>query len=242
MPKRCAYCRGTGEAWDPITGEGPECPECTTYVHAIDCDMGWDCSCRPLARREPNGRERMGRRGVIVVGFDPSLTAFGYAVVTQDVRPRVLRAGCVCTKPDSKGAHLYQADKDGARVDAIASELLRLLTEIAGDGHPFVVGIEAPAGAQHASTAKALGLSYGIARTVCLALGKTPITVQAHEVKSKVGGGRLASKDDVKAGVLRVCEWSSVAGTAPAREGETDAVGVAIATLQHPIVAAWGRS
>lgn len=24
----CSYCAGTGEAYDPVTGEGPACPEC----------------------------------------------------------------------------------------------------------------------------------------------------------------------------------------------------------------------
>lgn len=181
------------------------------------------------------------KRGLLVVGLDPSLTAFGWAVVEASTK-LVVSAGCICTKPDPKGAHLYQADKDGARVDSIASALIGLLRDVVGNGAPYVVAVEAPAGAQHASTAKALGLSYGIARTLCAAFDKNPITVQAHEVKQRVGGARLASKDDVKAGVLRICEWSSIASTAPAREGETDAVGVALTALHHPIVAAWGRS
>lgn len=25
---RCAYCNGSGEAYDPTTGEGPRCPAC----------------------------------------------------------------------------------------------------------------------------------------------------------------------------------------------------------------------
>jgi hypothetical protein len=27
-PGPCPYCRGTGEAYDPQTGEGPRCPAC----------------------------------------------------------------------------------------------------------------------------------------------------------------------------------------------------------------------
>lgn len=175
----------------------------------------------------------------LIVGFDPSLTAFGWCITTLEDAPRVLSVGCICTKPDGKSAHQYQADKDGARVDEIALALLglRLLIHSHGGG-AVLLAIEAPAGAQHANSAKALGLSYGIARTAALALGYQPITVQAHEVKLSVGGSRSASKDDVAAGVLRVTGWSSKAKTGPAREGESDAVGVALTAMRHPVASA----
>lgn len=176
----------------------------------------------------------------IVIGLDPSLTAFGWAVVSAETPPRVLAAGCVQTKPDTRSRHLYQADQDGARVDAIAVALLRVLrdAQMHGQSTPAIlVAIEAPAGAQHAAAAKALGLSYGVARAVCAAECLTPITVQAHEVKLAVGGSKGASKDDVAAGVLAATGWSSTARTGPAREGEADAVGVALTALRHPLVA-----
>ena len=176
----------------------------------------------------------------IIIGLDPSLTAFGWAVVSAETPPCVLAAGCVQTKPDTRSRHLYQADQDGARVDAIAAELLVVLRNAQRHGMmtPHVlVAIEAPAGAQHAASSKALGLSYGIARTACVAEDLVPITIQAFEVKAAVGGARLASKADVAAGVLAATGWASTAKTGPAREGETDAVGVALTALRHPIAA-----
>jgi Holliday junction resolvasome RuvABC endonuclease subunit len=162
-------------------------------------------------------------------------------VLALDEPPRVLRAGCITTKPDPRSTHTYQADKDGARVDTIAAELLEVLrTELLAGG-VVMVAIEAPAGSKSMGAVKALGLAYGIARTACCAHGLTPITVQAHEVKLVVGGSKGASKDDVAAGVLRLTEWKSVAGTAPAREGESDAVGVALTAMRHPIAAALSR-
>lgn len=180
----------------------------------------------------------------VIVGFDPSLTAFGWAVVAIEDPPRVLAAGCVTTKPDTRARHAYQADQDGARVDAIATELLRVLrgAQMHGQSMPTIlVAIEAPAGAQHAASAKALGLSYGIARTVCAACGETPITVQAHEVKVAIGGSKGASKDDVAADVTRLTGWTSTAKTAAAREGESDAVGVALTAMRHPLAGALSR-
>lgn len=41
QPVKCTYCRDTGEAFDPITGEGPRCPACAGGTRAkggaVDC-------------------------------------------------------------------------------------------------------------------------------------------------------------------------------------------------------------
>lgn len=182
--------------------------------------------------------EPQPRPSALLVGFDGSLTAFGWSVLTIEDRPRVLRVGCVLTKPEPKTKHTYQADRDGARVDDIADGVLAALDWALAFGVPVLVAIEAPAGAQHAASAKALGLSYGLSRAVCRARKVTPITVQAFEVKATTGGSKGASKDDVARGVERLTGWKSSAKTAPAREGESDAVGVALTAMRHPIASA----
>lgn len=185
----------------------------------------------------------------LIVGFDGSLTAFGWSIVMIEDRPRVILAGCICTKPDAKSSHQYAADKDGVRVDEIAAGLLGVLRDHVkshdmatrwnlGERWGVLVAIEAPAGAQHAASAKALGLAYGIARTVCMAEGHSPITVQAHEVKRVCGGSNGASKQEVADGVHRLTGWRSTAKTGPAREGESDAVGVALTAMRHPVASA----
>lgn len=178
----------------------------------------------------------------IVVGLDGSLTAYGWALLALEAPLRPIAAGCITTRPDGKSKHRYQADQDGARVDEIATGLLVVLDRALGMTRSIVVVIEAPAGAQHANAAKALGLSYGISRTVCVARGIIPITVQAHEVKREVGGSMGASKDDVAAGVLRVLGWASTASTKPAREAESDAMGIAITGARSPVADALRRA
>lgn len=178
----------------------------------------------------------------LVLGLDGSLTAYGWGIVALEERPRVVAAGCISTKPDTKSAHQYQADKDGARVDEIAEGVLAAIDRALALTRSLVVVIEAPAGAQHANAAKALGLSYGISRTACIARKLTPITVQAHEVKREVGGAMGASKDDVAAGVLRICTWTSTASTKPAREAEHDAIGIALTGAKSPIADALRRA
>jgi Holliday junction resolvasome RuvABC endonuclease subunit len=174
----------------------------------------------------------------IVIGFDGSLVAFGWAVVELAAVPHVVAAGCIRTAPDPRSRHTYQADQDGARVDVIAHALLRVLDEAMRPGVPVLVAIEAPAGAQHAASAKALGLAYGVSRAVCAARGISPITVQAHEVKLVCGGSKSASKGDVADGVCGLVGWFSSAKTKEAREGESDAVGVALTAMRHPVCVA----
>lgn len=177
----------------------------------------------------------------IVVGFDGSLTAFGMGAITMEDTPRVLRTKCTCTKPETKSKHNYSADKDGVRVDAIAEDVIEMIDWALSFGLPVFIAIEAPAGSQHAAAAKALGLAYGISRTACVARKLVPITIQAHEVKVHVGGSKAASKEDVANGVKRITGWVSTAKTLPAKEGEADALGVAITALNHPVLATLNR-
>lgn len=181
----------------------------------------------------------------LVLGLDGSLTAYGWglvALVALEEAPRVIEAGCVLTKPNGKSRHRYQADADGERVDEIARGILAAIDRALALTRSLVVVIEAPAGAQHAASAKALGLAYGVSRTVCVARDLTPITVQAHEVKKEIGGSMGASKDDVAAGVLRLARWTSEASTKPAREAEHDAVGIALTGARSPVADALRRA
>lgn len=183
-----------------------------------------------------------GPHAPVIVGLDGSLTAYGGGILTLEDVPRVVEATCIATKPDAKSTHQYQADRDGARVDEIAEGVLALLDRALALTRSVIVVIEAPAGAQHANAAKALGLAYGVSRTVCVARRLVPITVQAHEVKREVGGSMGASKDDVAAGVLRLTGWTSTAKTKPAREAEHDAIGIALTGAKSPAADALRRA
>lgn len=166
----------------------------------------------------------------LILGLDPSLTAYGWAVLAVEASPRVVAVGCMRTKPDAKSRHVYQADLDGARVDELAAGLLEVLRT----HHVAMVACEAPAGAQSAIAAKALGLAYGVTRAILVAQGRSVLTVQAHEAKRAVGGTMTATKAEVAAGVEALTRWRSSASSQPAREGEADAVAVALTALRSP--------
>lgn len=179
---------------------------------------------------------------MIVLGLDPSLTAYGWAIVAIDEAPahvvldrpgpRVLFVGCIRTAPESKQRHVYQADRDSQRIIELGDGLLRAMAL-----HPKIDRIvcEAPAGSQHALAAKALGQSLGVTLGILVSHGRTVRFVQAHEVKKAIGGSKGASKDEVAAGVKARTGWTSSASSAPAREGEADAVAVAL-TLEREML------
>ncbi len=172
-----------------------------------------------------------------LLSIDPSLTATGFALVeARGDLEVVLALDFVATKPDAKARHVYQADKDGARVDDIVRKLLGLL-----DRHtPDLVACEAPAGSQHAASAKALALAYGAIRGALAARGITPIMVQAHHAKKAATGDRSATKDAVIA-AMTARFGVEVDGSKVRREAIADALSVACAAFEEPSVQAMRR-
>jgi Holliday junction resolvasome RuvABC endonuclease subunit len=172
---------------------------------------------------------------MILIGIDGSLTATGLvAIDLTGGGERVAWSECVRTKPDKSSRHLYQADEDGERVDAIARALLRLL-EISGRAP--LVACEAPAGSQHALSAKALGLVYGAVRGVLVCRGIAPIMVQAFEAKRVGGGSPQAAKAVVERAMReRFPSAFDTARSKPENEAIADAFAVACVALEHPLV------
>lgn len=178
---------------------------------------------------------------MLLMGVDPSLTATGIVLVDVGVGSEELLSWSVCrTRPDTRGRHMYQADQDGTRVDALADELRRMLSI---GGPVDVVAVEAPAGAQHAAAAKALGLAYGCVRGVLRAFDRTPIMVQAHHAKAAATGSKAATKKEVVDAMAirwpRSERWSTCGRIE--REAVADALAVACAAMLEPTVQAMIR-
>jgi Holliday junction resolvasome RuvABC endonuclease subunit len=174
---------------------------------------------------------------MIILSIDPSLTATGLGVVETAGDTELVRAvGFVATKPDTKSRHVYQADKDGARIDEIADVLLALL-EL---HRPDVVACEAPAGSQHANSAKALALAYGTIRGVLRARDITPIMVQAHHAKHAATGDKAATKEAVIT-AMQARFAVQITGSKARREAIADALSVACAAMNEPTVQAMRR-
>jgi Holliday junction resolvasome RuvABC endonuclease subunit len=169
---------------------------------------------------------------ISILALDPSLTATGLAVLRLSLEDgewawRVAHVECVRTEPDARSRHLYQADQDGQRVDKIATAILAAI-----DRHrPSLAATEAPAGSQHAISAKAFGLAYGCVRAACVSRRLPVLTVQAHEARIAATGTKSASKDNVGAAMaMRFC--FDIQGTKVAREAIGDALAVGAVAVQ----------
>jgi len=163
----------------------------------------------------------------IVIGLDPSLAAYGWAVLDVTApRPRVLDAGCVITKKtaDLRG---YVFEDDAERVERIARELFRVIDGAVTRGSVQIVH-EAPGGSKSSAAMKALSFAFSVTRIVCYARGIRPLGVTAGDVKRTLCGVADAEKDRVADAVAARTGWRSKATTQPEVEAESDAVAVAI--------------
>lgn len=203
-----------------------------------------------------------------IVAFDPSITAFGWAVLEtgHGRAPALAQAGVVLTEPAPKKHRTTVAEDDARRVRHIRRELAKVLEE----HRPVMVAIEVPFGSQAAKAAKLLGAAQALA--TCLVddhLGGRAIYVTVHEAgdalgiqrtqrvakgeKKSAADGKKSSKAR-KSAIVQAVEarfggkairaaLSLPVGdwTHPRWEGAFDAVAVGLAAWDRPEVAAFRR-
>ena len=102
-----------------------------------------------------------------VLACDPSLTAFGWAVISSD--NKILARGCIQTKPSPAKLKVRKGDDRCRRITEINTILLKLIK------HYNIVYIvsEQPHGSQSAVAAIMIGITLGIMQTIAdtLAIG-----------------------------------------------------------------------
>lgn len=96
-----------------------------------------------------------------ILAFDPSITAWGYAVI--DVQSKqILCAECIKTTPESKKRRIRKGDDDVRRIILINSILLDLIKKY----NVVHIVAEQPHGSKSASAAKMIGIVLGIIQTI----------------------------------------------------------------------------
>jgi len=98
-------------------------------------------------------------KGTILTN-DPSMTAWGYAVL--DWSGKILKSGCIITKPSGKKSRIRKSDDRCRRVSEINAKLLTLIEE---NNVQFIIS-ELPHGSQNASAAVMIGIVIGILQTI----------------------------------------------------------------------------
>lgn len=160
-----------------------------------------------------------------IVGLDPSMCNYGWAVVTRTrAKDRVLRVGCIQTKL-SASKKLGKTEKTAIRLRTITAALVELLMR----EKPDRVYAELPAGVGRANTAVALAHSFAVTVAVCEMLDIELVFVSPTAMKRDVAGSLGAEKSDVAKAVEVRTGWCSLATSQDVREAEADAAGIALA-------------
>jgi Holliday junction resolvasome RuvABC endonuclease subunit len=171
----------------------------------------------------------------MILGLDPSLTGFGWAVVGADLT--VIDCGVICTKPIAKKRGIRVMDSQCQRSDEILRELDRAMM----NHRPRCVVAEGPVGSKSVKAATALERSNATwqAWAYCLRLPRVMVT--AGDVKRACTGLSSCDKELVAQGVRRVSPNAAVAECigriAPKkREHVYDAIGAVIAAWDSDVV------
>jgi crossover junction endodeoxyribonuclease RuvC len=143
---------------------------------------------------------------VRVLGLDPGLASFGWAVADLEVSGlAVVDVGVFCTVKSARKHGVLAADDGVRRARELGLRLAGLL-----DRHrPAVVCAEAMSHPRHASSAGKLAMAWGVVAAELERRG-LPLAMESPQgIKKALTGARDASKEDVGAALL--ARWPGLA-------------------------------
>jgi len=152
---------------------------------------------------------------MFVLGIDPGLSATGYAVLSDEARPRAVAAGALRTDP-------------GDPVQVRLAELFRDVEQLIVEFDPTEVAIEQIFVNRNLQTATSVGRASGV---ILLAAARAGLPVHEYTpsaVKMAVAGVGNAAKTQVQAVVARRLGLSE----APRPADAADALAVALCHVQ----------
>ena len=164
-------------------------------------------------------RKKNNQKTFNILTNDPSLTGWGYAVVT--ISGRVLETGCIKTEPNSKKKNLRKTDDRARRISEINKELLGVIKKYRVN---FIVS-EIPHGSQSAVSAVMIGIVAGMVQTLADTLDLPMEGYSEGEVKKYMLGKRAAMKSEMIDAVCKKLDWEPT-GTKYKDEAVADALGV----------------
>lgn len=129
------------------------------------------------------------KHGQVILTNDPSMTAWGWAVIYKD---QVIDSGCIKTQPDHKKKRIRKSDDTLRRISDINSILLGIIEKYQVC---FIVS-EAPHGSQNASAAVMVGMVAGILQTLADVLNIPIEWYSEMDSKKALLGKKSASKNE----------------------------------------------
>ena len=142
-----------------------------------------------------------------VLAFDPSMTAFGWAVLNAN--NEVLDRGCIKTESEHKKLRIRKGDDTVRRINEVAEVLKQVMHEYDIN---FVVS-ELPHGSQSSTAAEMLGIVKGIVATACVFRGISVEWYSEADAKKAVfGNKKTVSKTEMvnQISKLYAVDWFGV--------------------------------
>lgn len=122
---------------------------------------------------------------------DPSMTAWGWAVVTP--QGKVVDSGAIKTQPSHKKLGIRKGDDRARRITEINSELLEVIEK----WKIKLILSEQPHGSQSAVAAVMIGITAGIVQTMGDCLDIAVEWFSEAEAKKAISGKRSVGKDEM---------------------------------------------
>lgn len=141
-----------------------------------------------------------------VLTNDPSLTAWGWAIVNMD--GTVEEAGCIKTSAENKVRRIRKGDDTVRRVSEINYTLLKLIR----DYNINMLLSELPHGSQNASAAVMMGIVTGIVQTISDVLELPVEWYSEGDAKNHLLHKRSATKNETISAISKIytVPWRNV--------------------------------
>jgi len=128
---------------------------------------------------------------LIVLTNDPSITAWGYAVL--NAQGKVLTSGCIKTEPQAKKLRIRKGDDTIRRVSEINQQLLSIIKQY----EVSYLLSELPHGSQNAAAARMIGIVTGIVQTISDVFQIGVEWYSENDAKKAVSGKRNVTKQQM---------------------------------------------
>ena len=141
-----------------------------------------------------------------VLANDPSLTAWGWAIVNAD--GTVEKAGCIKTASENKVRRIRKGDDTVRRV----SEINYILLELIRSNNVRMLLSELPHGSQNASAAVMMGIVTGIVQTIADTLELPVEWYSEGDAKKHLLHKRSATKNETITAISKIytVPWRNV--------------------------------
>lgn len=131
------------------------------------------------------------QKKLIILTNDPSITAWGYAVLT--VKGKILTTGCIKTESQAKKLRIRKGDDTVRRISEINQVLLQVIKQY----KVTYILSELPHGSQNAAAAKMIGTVAGMVQTLSDALEIGVEWYSEGDAKKAVLGKNSATKKEM---------------------------------------------